>query len=98
MRQEWRAKRALMSGGSGRSPARQDPDAAPAQPGPPAPLPYRPPARPCLARQAAAREEADLDLDAYITQMVAHAPPLSTQQRDKLALILHDELQRHGDL
>lgn len=78
--------RVLMSAGPGTG------KHAPAQPCPSSPLTHRPPADPCPDRQVAAREEADLD--AYITQIVAQAPPLSTRQRDKLALILRGQPHR----
>jgi len=36
----------------------------------------------------AAHDGSDEDLDAYITDLVARAPPLTSEQRDKLALLL----------
>jgi hypothetical protein len=35
------------------------------------------------------QEDSADDLDAYIKDLVDHAPPLSREQRDKLALILN---------
>ena len=40
------------------------------------------------ADRAAPRRDAD-DLDTYIQEMIASAPPLTSEQRDKLALLLH---------
>jgi hypothetical protein len=37
----------------------------------------------------AAHQRDDDDLDAYIKEMIATAPPLTSEQRDKLALLLH---------
>jgi hypothetical protein len=36
-----------------------------------------------------AHKNGDDDLDAYITELVARAPPLSSEQRDKLTLLLN---------
>jgi hypothetical protein len=75
-------RRVLMSAGSqtGKHAARQNPVAVRVQ--------LNSPSGPRLGRQPATCDEADPDVDAYITRMVAQAPPLSSQQRDKLALIL----------
>jgi hypothetical protein len=81
--------RVLMRGGAGQQSARRGPAAVAAQPCPPSPLTRRQPARPRLDRSPAAGNKADLDVDAYIARVVLQAPPLSSQQRDKLALILN---------
>jgi hypothetical protein len=55
-----------------------------------------PPARhaPPTTGQAARRQDAEprsdpgTDLDAYIAELAAAAPPLTSEQRDRLALIL----------
>jgi hypothetical protein len=36
----------------------------------------------------AARRRDDDDLDAYIKELIGNAPPLTREQRDKLALLL----------
>jgi len=41
----------------------------------------------CADRAAHRRD--DDDLDAYIKEMIGSAPPLTSEQRDKLALLLH---------
>jgi hypothetical protein len=41
------------------------------------------------AERGAAGEGRALDVDAYIARLVGQAPPLSSWQRDRLALILH---------
>jgi hypothetical protein len=35
-----------------------------------------------------------VDLDAYIARMLDGAPPLTSEQRDRLALILHGQRRR----
>jgi len=39
--------------------------------------------------ERAEHQRDDDDLDAYIKEMIASAPPLTSEQRDKLALLLH---------
>jgi len=42
------------------------------------------------AERGAHRISTAEELDAYIAQLVERAPPLTSEQRDKLALLLHD--------
>lgn len=84
----------LMSRGTGMSkrPACQSPAARPAPASPPSPVPHTPAARQDADGRAADGHEADLD--ACIAKMLDDAPPLSSDQRDKLALILRGQRRR----
>lgn len=86
--------RVVMSGGAGavrKRAACPDLVATPAQPSlPPAPLTQL--RRPQLRGNATERSESDLG--AYIAKMIDDAPPLTSEQRDKLALILHGQHRR----
>jgi hypothetical protein len=42
------------------------------------------------ARRAAHRNDSGEELDACIEELISRAPPLTSEQRDKLALLLHD--------
>lgn len=46
----------------------------------------------CLrcADRAAHHGDSGEELDAYIAELISLAPPLTSEQRDKLALLLHD--------
>lgn len=79
-----------METGTGRQPARQD-SATPSD-------------RPCLLSAAspqpprqspsAADDHRQAELSAYISRMVSEAPPLTGEQRDQLALLLHSPKSR----
>ena len=83
-----------MGPGTGEHAAHQDPAAVPAQPCLAAPRDRPPPGRPCPDNQAPAGEQARPDIDAYINRLVRQAPTLSSEQRDKLALILRGQRRR----
>ena len=73
-----------------RTPARRAPEGGERRTARPA----QPPVSAIKARQRdrcadrAAHQHDDDDLDAYIKEMIASAPPLTSEQRDKLALLL----------
>lgn len=72
--------------GTSKQPARQDSAALPTRPCPPSA------ARPQSPRQRSnATEDCQADLDAYISRMASEAPPLTSEQRDQLALILRSQ-------
>ncbi|MGI9005793.1 MAG: hypothetical protein ACR2FU_06300 [Streptosporangiaceae bacterium] len=49
------------------------------------------PARPHQGRAARRRDDDDLDLDAYVREVVDGLPPLTEEQRDQLALIFRSK-------
>jgi hypothetical protein len=48
------------------------------------------------ADHAAGDDPGDEDLDAWIAELAARAPPLTAAQRDKLALLLASRPQSHA--
>jgi len=58
-------------------------------PRPSEPAPPRPARAPARHRPAARYRDDNPALDAYIQEIVDNAPPLTSEQRDKLALLLH---------
>lgn len=75
--------------GTGKRSVRQDPAVSPAQPSPRSPATRATPTPRCPDGNATVGREADLD--AYVAKMVDGAPPLTSEQRDLLALLLRSQ-------
>lgn len=75
--------------GMGKRPVRRDPAVLPARPSPLSPATHALPTRRRPGRHAADGHE--VDLDAYIAKMLDDAPPLTSEQRDRLALLLRGQ-------
>jgi hypothetical protein len=75
--------------GTGKRSVRQDPAVPPARPSPLSPATHALPTRQCPDGNAAVGHEADVD--AYVAKMVEGAPPLTSEQRDLLALLLRGQ-------
>jgi hypothetical protein len=74
--------------------ARQPPEARRARPAPPPDTPAGD--SPGTGDPCPAEDDAAAALEAYVAAMVAAAPPLTSAQRDRLALLFHARRHRLG--